>query len=227
MHQTKQLQAHCTSTVDGFSSVLYYCTVILIPWNYKGSEVNIHGAIDVAGLHNASWDASHIDMHLNGGTLPFMGTYTSTHLCGSPNQMFWKSVPLDPLRNLSHGCRHSYPDALLGAAIFEGGWDLNDRVGGMELDVKREGSREFSFMLKRKYETSWDRPTAAVVIITLVIFWLPSSPPKITLGGVSLLLTTFLIDSVTKEFTGSSNVPPIGAFLRSLGGSRTLLTVTA
>ncbi|CAN8005678.1 unnamed protein product [Ixodes pacificus] len=144
MHQTKQLQAHCTSTVDGFSSVLYYCTVILIPWNYKGSEVNIHGAIDVAGLHNASWDASHIDMHLNGGTLPFM---------------------------------------------------------------------EFSFMLKRKYETSWDRPTAAVVIITLVIFWLPSSPPKITLGGVSLLLTTFLIDSVTKEFTGSSNVPPIVTFL--------------
>ncbi|KAG0439599.1 hypothetical protein HPB47_016591 [Ixodes persulcatus] len=133
MHQTKQLQAHCTSTVDGFSSVLYYCSVILIPWNYKGSEVNIHGAIDVAGLHNASWDASHIDMHLDGGTEPFM---------------------------------------------------------------------EFSFMLKRKYETSWDRPTAAVVITTLIIFWLPSSPPKITLGGVSLLLTTFLIDSVTKEFTG-------------------------
>ncbi|CAN8025691.1 unnamed protein product, partial [Ixodes persulcatus] len=224
MHQTKQLQAHCTSTVDGFSSVLYYCSVILIPWNYKGSEVNIHGAIDVAGLHNASWDASHIDMHLDGGTGPFMGTYTPTHLCGSPNRMFWKSVPLEPLRKLSLGCHHSYPDALLGAAIFDK--DFDDRRRSLSSFRERRPfsklltfqNPEFSFMLKRKYETSWDRPTAAVVITTLIIFWLPSSPPKITLGGVSLLLTTFLIDSVTKEFTGSSNVPPIGVFLRSLAG---------
>ncbi|EEC13012.1 hypothetical protein IscW_ISCW020462 [Ixodes scapularis] len=237
MHQTKQLQAHCTSTVDGFSSLLYYCTVILIPWNYKGSEVNIHGAIDVAGLHNASWDASHIDMHLDGGTLPFMVTFLCHCTVLTTVSLLCAVVTLKLLHN-SHACQPPrclmrLLDGRLGSLLLVGDFKLADRQTEMAQltedasPVVERTVSQFSFMLKRKYETSWDRPTVAVVITTLIIFWLPSSPLKITLGGVSLLLTTFLIDSVTKEFTGSSNVPPIGAFLRSLGGSRTLLTVTA
>ncbi|CAN8001527.1 unnamed protein product, partial [Ixodes hexagonus] len=136
MHQIKQLQAHCMSSVDGFSSVQYHCSIILIPWNYKGTEVNIHGTIDVTGLHNSTWDASHIEMYFTRNIVPFMVAFLCHCTALVTASLICAVVMLKLLHN-SHACQPPrclmrLLDGRLGSILLVGDFKLADHQTEMD-----------------------------------------------------------------------------------------------
>uniref|UniRef100_G3MS48 Neurotransmitter-gated ion-channel ligand-binding domain-containing protein n=1 Tax=Amblyomma maculatum TaxID=34609 RepID=G3MS48_AMBMU len=72
---------------------------------------------------------------------------------------------------------------------------------------------ECLMVLRKKYEASLSLPTAALVLITLATFWLPTSAPRITLCCANLLVTVIWLCTVADHHVGSIYTAPHVTFL--------------
>ncbi|KAH6922731.1 hypothetical protein HPB50_018347 [Hyalomma asiaticum] len=76
-----------------------------------------------------------------------------------------------------------------------------------EVSQPEVGLRYFSAMgcklvLRKKYEPSLACPTAAVVLMTLATFWLPTTGPRMTLCCANLLVTVIWLFTVSEQHAG-------------------------
>ncbi|XP_077495621.1 neuronal acetylcholine receptor subunit alpha-5-like [Amblyomma americanum] len=142
LDHSKQLQADCVSSPEGFWFTRYDCEMSMLMWDFRGDEVHLLGKVHVAATEDhPAWEVA--------------------------------------MPRMKMGSHHM----------------------------------ECSLVLRKKYEPSLSCPTAALVLITLITFWLPTSAPRITLCCANLLVTVIWLSTVADHHAGSIYTVPHVTFL--------------